>query len=255
MTFKARLAAPSAVSDHLYLVGYNGNQLAWNGTSLTVPSGWSVSISAAGLAPNTVYYVYVYDDDGDPALELSTVGHQPGVAGYEIKQADESRLLAGMVCTDEDGLFVRDTRRALIINWHNRLRIFAAAPAAGISTVCQYPDWAELGTASDNLIDILTWGYQLGIAECVDMGISGIAKSNIGGGRVDMVFGTQDRGPTLPVSSWITMTSATAHQFQNVSGSSTMGLPEGKHTVSFWGRAHGGGTAQVYVNTFASTNG
>ncbi len=250
---QCRIASPSITSDWLYLVGYNGDKIEWNGATLTIPAGWATKVSNAGLSPSTLYYVYVRPEGTAPALELSTAGHSTNAAGEEIKQGDSTRLLVGMVYTDPAGKFWRDAQHALILNWWNRLPIFVAPPAAGITTTST--TWDELGYESINDAHILTWGYQLGVANNVDMGISGIASNDTGGGRVDVEFGTVALGPDAPVSSWISMTSTAAGQWQNVSGTSTMGLPEGYHVITFWGRAPNGGTATIYVNTFASTNG
>jgi hypothetical protein len=254
-TCECRLASPTVQSDWLYLVGYNGNKVEWGGTSLTLPSGWQVKVSNAGLSSSTLYYVYAYDNSGVVALEVSATGHTADANGEHTKIGDPSRLLLGMVYTSPSGQFWRDAQHALILNWFNRLPIFAAPPAAGATTAVQQPAWDELGIESLNEVELLTWGYELGIANNIDLGVSGIATSSIAGGRVDLVFGILSLGPDAPVSSWISATSAAANQWHNVSGASTMGLPEGHHVVTFWARAWGGGTATIYVNTFASTNG
>jgi hypothetical protein len=253
-TCECRIASVSETSTDLYLIGYNGNRVEWGGTSLTIPSGWQTKITNAGLNPSTLYYVYVYGSS-TPALELSVTGHATDANGNEVKQGDGSRLLVGMVYTDANGKFVRSARDQLILNWWNRLPIFAAAPAACTPLTTAQPAWQELGTGSNNLIRLLTWGYQLGISNNLVMGISGSASNNVANGRMDFVFGFMELGPTMPVSSWISVTSAAANQWQNISGASTMGSPEGLRTVTFWGRSYGGGTGNVCVNTFASTNG
>jgi hypothetical protein len=252
---QCRIASPSEHSDWLYLVGYDGNKIEWGTTALTIPPGWQIKVDNAGLAPSTLYYVYVYDNAGVPALELSQTGHAPDGNWDEVKTGDSTRLLVGMLYTDPNGKFWRDVQHALILNWFNRLPIFAAPPAAGVSTSVQYPNWDELGSRSANLVEILTWGPQLGVPNNVTMGISGSAASTYTGGRIDIVFGIMSYGPTVPVSSWISVTSASAGQFQNVSGASTMALQEGRHVLTFWGRTFSGAAASIYVNTFASTNG
>lgn len=253
-TCECRLASPSVQSDWLYLVGENGNEIEWGGASLTI-TGWSLNISNAGLAPSTLYYAYVFDNGGAPALELSQTGHAPDANWDEVKIGDSSRLLVGMVYTDSAGKFRRDAQHALILSWFNRQPIFAAPPAACITTAVQFPNWDELGGPSLNQVEMLTWGYHLGNADSFVMGVSGIATSNKNAGRVDLVFGTLGLGPNAPVSSWITMTAGVAGRWQNVSGASTMGLPEGHHVITFWARAHSLGVANICVNTFASTNG
>lgn len=250
----ARLVVTPALSDRLYLVGRNGNRIAWDGYDLTIPGTW-MSITNAGLAPNTLYYVYVWGGaDGVPHLEFSTTGHAPNSTWNECKIGDPSRLLLGMVFTDALRRFVADigNGKLLVLNWHNRMPMFVAPVAAG--AVCGPGPWQELGSTSLNLVEFLTWGYQLGVAESFTLGVSGAACVHADNGRLDLVFGDLALGPELAVSSWIVVTSAKAGQWQNVSGASTMGFPEGRHVTTFWAHTDGA-PGSIYVNTFAETQG
>src|SRR5258707_316210 len=191
---RARIVGADVLSHYLYLVGYNGSEISWGGTALHVPAGWSTYVSNAGLAPSTLYYAYVYASAGLPALELSTTGHGPDANWNETKLGDPSRLLVGMVYTSPGGQFWRDSQHALILNWHNRLPLFVAPPAGGAS--CNSPVWQELGAQSQNQMELLTWGYQLGIAEAITLGLNGTAALNVDGGRGDLVFGDLALGPS-----------------------------------------------------------
>ena len=240
---QGRLAVVSSPATTLYFTPYKGSRVIWGAGDVTL-SGWACSVTNAGLAASTIYYAYL---NSTGALELSPIGHAGQPNGDRTKIGDPTRLLVGMVYTDSAARFRNETGFANVISYHNRLPMFAAGVGATVTT--SSPTWSDLGAASQNLIELLTWGYELGIANNVTMGISGGAKAS---GRIDVVFGTVGLGPEVPVSSWIPVTSS---EYQNASGASTMGLPEGHHVITLWARAYGGGTAELSVNTFAEVVG
>lgn len=66
-----------------------------------------LSISNGGLANTTRYYVYLYDNNGAPALELSTTAFTIDTAtGYPVKTGDTARTYCGSVITDGSAQFV-----------------------------------------------------------------------------------------------------------------------------------------------------
>lgn len=243
---QARIALAATPSDRLYLAGFNGNEIAWGGHSVTVP-WWSCSISNQELLPNTIYFVYVYSADGKAALELSRVGHETTPNWNECKIGNSSRLLVGMVYTDANGMFRRDAQNATVISWHNRMSIFVAPPA-GPAPVSGN-GWTDYGDISLNKCKVLAWGPLLGNAEAIVLGISGSAKAAIGS-RCDIVFGAAELGAVGGVSSWIV---AESGKWENVSSASTYGLTEGIHELTFFARMEHGSAADVRVNGFANT--
>lgn len=250
---QGRLSVVVSPDDDLYFTPYKGNKIIWNnGTSNLTLSGFSCTITSAGLSASTLYYVYVYSNSGTAALEISATGHTTQSNGDTTKTGDTSRLLVGMIYTNGDGDFWNETQHACVINYHNRLPMFAAGVGAVVDVTHAEPTWTEIGDDGNNLIDILSWGYELGVANDVTMGISGQAKTDNAAGRVDYLFGTQALGTGVPVSSVMSTSGAL---YQNASGSSTMGLTEGHHVVTVWARAYGGFTGQVNVNSFAKTYG
>jgi hypothetical protein len=83
-----------------------------------VPSA-GVTISNAGLAASTVYYVYARMSGGAMALELSTTGHTP-TNGVETKTGDTTRTLVGMVRTNASSQFVDDATNICVLSFFNR---------------------------------------------------------------------------------------------------------------------------------------
>jgi hypothetical protein len=65
------------------------------------------SLSNSSLAPDTRYYVYLYDNAGAWALEASTTATTVDTAsGYQVKSGDASRHYVGSVKTDGKGAFL-----------------------------------------------------------------------------------------------------------------------------------------------------
>jgi hypothetical protein len=66
-----------------------------------------LSISNSGLANSTRYYVYLYDNGGTPALELSTTAFAIDTAtSYPVKTGDATRYYCGSTITDGSAQFV-----------------------------------------------------------------------------------------------------------------------------------------------------
>lgn len=253
-TCQARLVLVSSPDNDLYLVPYKGNRIIWNnGASQLTLSGYGCTITNSGLSSSTLYYVYVYSNSGTATLEISTTGHSSQSNGDETKTGDTSRLLVGMIYTDASSNFRNQSQYANVISYHNRLPMFAAAPGGSATTTSA--TFEDVATEADNLIEFLTWGYELGVANNVSMGISGTASSDAANGRIDVEFGTVGLGSGTPVSSVIAVTSNAANEYQNVSGASDMGLTEGHHVFTIWARVYSGATATVLVNSFAETSG
>jgi len=251
---QARLVLVSATDNDLYLVPYKGNRIVWGdgAYSLTL-SGYGCTITNSGLSNSTLYYVYVYSNSGVATLEISATGHTSQSNGDETKTGDASRLLVGMIYTTSGGLFQNESQYGNVISYHNRLPMFLAAPGGSATTASATFD--DVATEADNLIEFLTWGYELGIANACGMGISGTASSDANNGRLDVEFGTVGLGSGAPVSSVMAVTSNAANEYQNVSGASEMGLTEGHHVFTIWARAYSSATATVLVNSFARTYG
>lgn len=95
------------------------------------PSG--LSISNSGLAANTRYYVYLYDNGLRGALQLSTTGFSfDSISGYPIKTGDANYLYCGSVETDGSSLF-----KTTAGGWLNPIRV----PASQVGTF--YKMWVD----------------------------------------------------------------------------------------------------------------
>lgn len=80
---------------------YSGEWVQWQ---LTSNNG--VTLTNSGLAANTPYYVYLYDNDGVPTLTASVVAPTKEVThGYRTLPGDPTMLYVGFCDTDAGGLF------------------------------------------------------------------------------------------------------------------------------------------------------
>lgn len=81
---------------NLVLSRFRGNRLTINSAIETIPDS-GPTLSAFGLTPSTLYYIYAYMADGVMTLEASTTAYavQAGT-GLAIKSGDVTRTLVGM---------------------------------------------------------------------------------------------------------------------------------------------------------------
>ena len=86
------------------------------------PTGFSASNS--GLAANTRYYVYFYDNNGADALEFSTTAFTyDATHGYPVKTGDATKLYVGSVETNASSEF-----KTTAGGWLNPLLVPASQP-------------------------------------------------------------------------------------------------------------------------------
>lgn len=77
-----------------------GEWVAWQ-----IPNT-GISISNASLAASTRYYAYLFDNNGAPALELSTTAFAIDTStGYPVKTGDATRIYCGSVITNGSSQF------------------------------------------------------------------------------------------------------------------------------------------------------
>lgn len=68
-----------------------------------------ITATNGGLAASTLYYVYLYDNNGVPTLELSTTADAVATTpatGYSVKSTDETRLFVGRTATNAASQFL-----------------------------------------------------------------------------------------------------------------------------------------------------
>ena len=108
----------------------------------------------------TNYYVYAYVSAVSVVtLETSTTGHATdstaGNVGTEIKAADASRTLVGLVRPNAAVNFVNSVTQRLVLNWFNRRPLSMFAVFGGNATTAS-GSLVELDT--DARIEFLAWG-------------------------------------------------------------------------------------------------
>lgn len=231
---QCRLSVVSATS--LKLSPYNGNSLIINGSPKQVPAA-GITISNAGLAASTLYYVYAFMSAGVMTLELSTTGHATGTTGIEQKTGDATRSLVGMVYTTASTQFADNQAQRLCINWFNRRAIYGNQGfAANRSTTSV----ALTEISSTERIEFLTWGEGI-IAEVI---------ANM----------SQNTSGIIGANAYIDSTNLAGQQINTASGelvSFTSKAPavsaEGYHTVRLYGFAASGFTSTWSLSSTVMT--
>lgn len=81
---------------NLVLTPKNGNQMVNSGIVYAIPDA-GVSLTTAGVSPNTTYYIYEYINSGNMALEFSATAYATeSGTGQTIKSGDASRAFVGL---------------------------------------------------------------------------------------------------------------------------------------------------------------
>jgi hypothetical protein len=117
----------------------NGNKIIIAGKEETIPPGIGVISGGVkgtfndasidkqpgrALAPNTLYFVYVFMDDGTMKMDFSPTGHrEDSTYGIEVHSGDPARSLVGMVRTNADGKFTGNAKSQLTLSWCNRVSV------------------------------------------------------------------------------------------------------------------------------------
>lgn len=118
---QCRLNHVSAVQ--IRLDPYNGNKLMIGGSSRSVPSA-GVTLSNAGMAANTTYFIYAYWTGAALALEFSATTYATDAAtGVKVKNGDPSRTLVGIIRTDAGGQFVNSASKQFVGSYFNDVRV------------------------------------------------------------------------------------------------------------------------------------
>jgi hypothetical protein len=119
---------------------------------LTVPE-LGVLFDNTGLAANTLYYVYAYNNAGALACEFSTTGYiTHSNRGFKVKSSDATRRLVGMARTVAGGSF----SSALVVSYFNRVLRTNSITFTADQTTASTSSFVELGTGLRR--SFLTWG-------------------------------------------------------------------------------------------------
>jgi hypothetical protein len=254
----------------------DGGRLVING--VTRQFGGALSMDTTPYSADTLYYVYAYWTGSAIALELSTTAYAFDYAdenavprphaGIAIKTGDATRTLVGLTYLDASKEIVNNVQTNSLLNWYNPTLNFLAGQLAAADTpptswsvyeaevTSRYnsadpfnaANFQEIGTASDNKIQLLHWGGALGRFPAIVFGISGSAMIQGASTRLRLRFGTTSRGPMQPVSSDMSMSAPARNFFHNVSGTTTFSFGGfGRHEINLWGQIVGSDLAATGV--------
>lgn len=241
---ECRLSVATATS--LLLSPYNGQNVLIGGFQYQLPSG-GVSISNAGLAASTVYYVYLWNDIGTLALELSTTGHATdALTGVEIKSGDATRTLVGMVSTNASTQFVDTPQQRFCLNWFHRATKYLTSSVSTPDSVTASATPVELSASAR--VQFLAWPD-----EAVHMETRGTASNATAGDGAGTYAGLDG----TPYSGAVTSIGISFNAGAQV-GVSSVGFAntsEGVHTLSPFGQIENGGTATFAVWALGHTRG
>lgn len=146
------------VSSNLVLTPYNGNKRIINGVARTIPNA-GVSLSASGLTPGTLYYIYSWMNGSTMTLEASTTGHSTDTTtGIEIKTGDATRTLEGMARVISGPAWADTAAQRFVRSWYNR----QSAAGAGVFTANRTntnTSFAEINTEIRS--EFLVWAGEI----------------------------------------------------------------------------------------------
>lgn len=131
-----------------------GTTIPINGVDEIIPFE-GVSLAPTGLTPDTIYYIYAYMSAGSMLLEASATGHTPStVTGVEIKIADGTRTLVGMVRPATGPVFVDSDSVKLVASWYNRRITYAEIYITSDFSIASLPDFESI----TDPVEFIAWG-------------------------------------------------------------------------------------------------
>ncbi|ARQ95362.1 hypothetical protein [Bradyrhizobium phage BDU-MI-1] len=119
-------------STTLKLIPVNGNLITINGQVYQIPAA-GITISNAGFAANTLYYIYAYDNAGTLTLTGNQAGHvtstTPGNVGVEVMTGagGDAYSLVGMAYSSSLSTFFYDRVTKWVRSWYNDSGISCSA--------------------------------------------------------------------------------------------------------------------------------
>lgn len=104
---------------NLLLSRFNGQLLTINGVHYSIPSA-GVTLSPSGFTPASLRYIYAYMNSGTMTLEASATTYATDSAtGVQIKSADATRTLVGMVYPETGPVFTDTAKKRFVRSWYN----------------------------------------------------------------------------------------------------------------------------------------
>jgi len=235
---QCRLAKAGA---NLTLLPLNGNRILINGSVQTVSSG-GVSLSAVGLTPGTLYYIYAYMNAGVVTLEASATGHSADPnTGVEIKTGDVTRTLVGMSRLVAGPAWQDTASQRFVRSWFNDPGIqgingLAVDRSTASGTV------VEISASATERVEFLAWANERAKFEA-----SGSCTNTSGGNNgVLTSIGIDAISVNANAFTWAgagSGLSAGQYVFEPAACSVTASLTEGYHYATLVGYAYSGGTS------------
>jgi len=217
---------------NLLLSRFNGRRVTINGIAELIPSA-GVTLSASGLTPSTLYYIYAYMNSGTMTLEASaTAPAVDATTGISIKTADATRTLVGMARPVTGPAWSDTIKQRFVRSWYNEdgVNLFSNFTANRATTSTSY---VELNT--EIRCEFLNWSGEIVQALATGSVISGAAS---GQNRSSLAF---DGTTSEPGGAQATLTNSDTVPFS--APAMKTGLSEGYHYVTLIGLvASGTGT-------------
>jgi len=226
---------------------YNGDRIKINGTVFAIPTAGIAGLAntsvfvngtgASNLAASTLYYVYAFSNAGTVTADFSTTSHATsttaGNVGVEIKSADNTRTLIGMIRTNGSSQFVNSTSQRFVLNWFNKKEIVARANYT--------TDRAVTGaTFTENNAElqpeILVWS-----GDPIHIFMNGVGAVTSGVGTIYVALTTDNTAIVSSAEGQSAGTSAAAGYSFFVACSMVSYLSEGYHFAQVFSKANAGG--------------
>jgi hypothetical protein len=239
---------------------FKGDLIKINGQIYNIPSAGIAGLGVTGvflngaagqnLAATSLYYVYVFDNAGVLTADYSLTGHgastTAGNVGTEVKSADDTRTLIGMVFTGGTPVFSSIVSNRSVLSWFNRRRVaFSGASTSGATSTAT--SIAEITVTSR--VAFLTWGNEAVeaiLGGCVqNSAVDGLTFSNIG----------LDGGMTSQALQSCISQHYVGAAFAGANAAAMLELTEGSHFLSPTGNVAGGGTGTWFVYITGSIRG
>jgi hypothetical protein len=248
-TQQGRLQRDSATQ--ISLQRYSGTVITLNISSVctdrAIPSS-GPTLGTGGLAVDTTYFVYAFDNAGTVTLEASTTVYTTDTTcGFKQKTGDATRRLVGMLRTIDAGAgvvnFVNTTTQRFLLNWDNRQRLALDAVFTTNKTTTSIT-FVELDT--EIRISTLVWANDI-----VALAAVGSSSNSNGAGSQNSSAITEDGAVTTLVS--------THFDTGVASGNIPMGMminrvaSEGFHFYTIVGKVGNGAATGTWVGE-AATN-
>lgn len=248
-----RLSYVSATA--IKFVPFNGDMIKVNGVVFQIPAAGIAGVAntsvfvngvaAQNLAASTLYYVYCFSNSGTLTADFSTTAHATsstsGNIGTEIKSADDTRTLIGMVFTNASSQFDDSAAKRNVVSWFNRRKRGSSSVYTANRALATTAAWAEINT--EIRIEFLTWAD-----EAVQIALGGGAFLNT---STDQIYIALAYDGTTPEEGSFVMQGTTAIVAVGL-GQTKDGLSEGHHfatVLSFQQTGSGGGMITGTANS------